>query len=106
MAKFFSGLLALALILSISSGVAFAKGKGGRKGGKRGKQTIDQLFAEFDKDKDGKLSKTEFADLQAAQAKQKADTTFAKLDTDHDGSLSLDELKAAGGKSGGKKKQK
>jgi Ca2+-binding EF-hand superfamily protein len=103
MAKVCSWLLAFVLILSLGSGVALAKGKGGKKGGgKRAKQTIDQLFNEFDKDKDGKLSKTEFADMKAEEARQRAGQMFTKLDTNHDGSLTLDELKAAtAGKGGG-----
>jgi Ca2+-binding EF-hand superfamily protein len=98
MAKLFSGLLVFVLICSLGSGVALAKGKGRKGGGKKGKQTVDQLFTEFDKDKDGKLSKEEFTELKAAEAKQKAGALFTKLDTNHDGSISLDELKAGSAK--------
>jgi Ca2+-binding EF-hand superfamily protein len=109
MARLCSWFLVFVIVGAIGSGEAFAKGKGGKRGGKgakRGRQTIEQRFNEFDKDKDGKLSKSEFAELKAAEAKQRAQKQFATLDTSHDGSVSLDELKATAAKGGGKKGKK
>jgi Ca2+-binding EF-hand superfamily protein len=105
MARFCSWLLVLVLVCFVGADVAWAKakGKGHKGGGKKGKQSIEQVFQEFDKDKDGKLSKSEFVELKQAEVKQRAEKIFATADTNHDGSLSLDELKAASQKKGGKK---
>ena len=103
MAKFCSWLLVFVLVCFVATDVASAKGGKRKGGGKKGKQTMDQLFAEFDKDKDGKLSKDEFVQLKQAEVKQRAEKLFSTLDSNHDGSLSLDELKAGSQKKGGRK---
>jgi Ca2+-binding EF-hand superfamily protein len=106
MLKIGSWLLVSVLACFVVIDVASAKG-GKRAGkGKKGKQSIEQRLREFDKDGDGKLSQSEFAELKAAEAKQKASKAFAKVDTNHDGSVSLEELKATTQKKGGKKKTK
>ncbi len=58
---------------------------------------MDALFKQLDKDKDGKLSKTEFASLPEVWKEKPAempstDTLFKTLDGNFDGSLTLDEL--------------
>jgi Ca2+-binding EF-hand superfamily protein len=100
--KIWSCLLVFVLACFVTADMAFAKGKGGK--GKKAKQSIESLFQEFDKDKDGKLSTAEFAELKAAQAKQQAKRAFKKADSNGDGFLSLDELKAGTQKKGGKKR--
>jgi len=103
MVKISSWLLAFALICFVGADLALAKG-GGKKGGqKKAKPSVEERLKEFDKDKDGKLSQTEFTELIQAQVKQKANRAFKKADTDGNGSLSLEELKAALQKKGGKK---
>ena len=103
--KIWSWLLVFVLACFVTADVAFAKGKGGKEGkGKKAKQSIESLFQECDKDKDGKLSATEFAELKAAQAKQQAKQAFKKADTNGDGFLTLDEVQAGSHKKGGKKR--
>ena len=104
MVKISTWLLAFVLICFVGADLAFAKG--GKKGGqKKAKPSVEDLLKEFDKDKDGKLSPTEFTELLQAQVKQKANRAFKKADTDSDGVLSLEELKAALQKKGGKKEK-
>jgi Ca2+-binding EF-hand superfamily protein len=106
MVRIGSLLLVFVLACFVVTDLASAKGRGGKKGNKQAKQSIESLFQQFDKDKDGKLSPAEFVELKQAQAKQQADKAFKKADANKDGYLSLDELKAGAQKKGGKKRAK
>ncbi|KRR26634.1 EF-hand domain-containing protein [Bradyrhizobium retamae] len=59
--------------------------------------SLKEWFAKVDSDGDGKISKSEFEALGAADANKtaQAGNAFGKLDTDGDGSISLKELASA-----------
>jgi hypothetical protein len=90
-----------------------AAGKKKNKKGAKAANKLEVLFKKLDTDGDGKLSKDEFAKINADKKKNKkaaadvqfvvakgkkkkgnkTDALFTRLDTDNDGFLSLDEFK-------------
>ena len=98
MTKFIATLITLSLV-----SFAVAEESSGKKGGKKGKPSKEEMLKKFDKDGDGKLSEDEKAAAQAARAKK-----IAQYDTDGDGKLSDAErqaMKDARKKKGGKGKK-
>ena len=85
---------------------------GGGKGGKGGEHFIEMMdadgdgsvtqaeidakhaekFAEFDANKDGKLSADEFAALEEARRKERHKAHFERMDADGDNAVSADEF--------------
>ncbi|MEZ5992590.1 MAG: hypothetical protein R3E76_09570 [Planctomycetota bacterium] len=64
------------------------------RAGRGGRMNADQMFEQYDKDKDGKLSKEELPERMQG--------FFDMLDTDGDGFVSKDELNALSGGRGGR----
>lgn len=65
--------------------------------GQDGTKQKDGLFGRIDTDRDGKISKGEFASTlgKAGVEQSSVDSMFAELDADHDGSISKGELAPA-----------
>lgn len=80
-------LIILAIIFILAAGLFGCpgpKGHSGRHGSRQGQPpSKEQLFSEFDKDNDGKLSKEEFPG---------PDEHFTRLDQNSDGYLEKDEV--------------
>jgi len=93
MKKFAVTLVAIAVFVGMTGVGAFAQ-----------KKSVEDMFANLDKNGDKKLSAEEFVGNRTGQKADAANAMFKRADKNKDGSVTLDEFKAAR-KGGGKKKK-
>jgi hypothetical protein len=77
--------IAIALTMTLFAGYSFAQGPG------RGVRCL-QRFADFDTNKDGKVTYSEFMAVSHPRGEEQAKATFKAKDTNNDGELTQAEF--------------
>lgn len=90
--------LALALVFAIDSNTVWAKGARGGGHGKGKAANPKALFAKWDANSDGKVTREEYLAATPSKARKSGkavnkEARFAKIDANSDGSITLQELK-------------